>query len=206
MKIETTLTAGYEPAFEAMRDPMSSWAKNDSFEGEDAFEIGPKDKELSLRLQNAGPEHAKHLRQIMVWARITAPRYWWTEFDTYRVGVEKLSTSTMHKLLARPLTIEDFAHESDNVKVLESTIDEINSRMTMVKTLKDQGDLDKSKEVWREIIQMLPQSYLQLRHVMLSYAALRNIIKQRTGHKLHEWAQFIDWCKTLPDSWMLFDN
>lgn len=208
MEIQTLTVAGYEPAIRAMRNPMNSWDKSDSFAiramGEKHYEVGVKDKELSKKLQTAGPEHCKHLRMVMVWADITAPRFWWNEFDTYRLGVEKVSCSTMHKLMARPLTMDDFEREPGCEPMLDSIIRELNRKMYEYQNAID-VDTDRAKEVWREIILLLPQSYLQKRTVMMSYAALRNIVKQRKGHKLKEWAMFIDWAKSLPESWMIFD-
>ena len=214
MIIKTIQVAGIEPALEAMRNPMDSWEKSDStfrhdywrFDvNEPVYHIGKVDKELSEKLQNAGPEHCKHLRMIMVWATISAPRYWWTEFDTYRIGVEKESCSTMHKLMSRPLKLSDFEHDEEYAPALEGIINSINGRMENYKELKNEGCDLEAKEVWREIIQLLPQSYLQRRTVMMSYAALRNIVRQRAGHKLYEWAWFIAWAKDLPESWMIFD-
>ncbi|MBR6029193.1 MAG: hypothetical protein IKP40_08875 [Clostridia bacterium] len=138
----------------------------------------------------------------MVWAEIWAPRYWWIEFDTYRVGVEKLSCSTMHKLTSRPLTFEDFEptedgcysqHLTETVKYLNALIEGYNSAK----------DADEKKKLWRYLIQALPQSLIQRRTVMISYAALRNMYRQRNGHRLKEWEAFRDWCKTLPESWMI---
>ena len=201
---------GFSAAINAMRNPMDSWGLSDSeWDYDNVYEyyvgdykIGEKDKALSLKLQAAGPEHCKHLRMIHVWVNITAPRYWWNEFDTYRLGVEKVSCSTMHKLMARPLTRDDFQHDSMNDKFLDTVIESLNGSMMAYQLC---NDPDHKKEIWRGIIQALPQSYLQKRTVCMSYAALRNIVKQRAGHKLVEWADFIDWCKTLKERWMIFE-
>ena len=206
MNIETIREPeGMSQAIIAMRNPMNSWEKTDSyFEDEDMgmFTIGEKDKELSVRLQNAGPEHCKHLRMIFVWADITAPLYWYKQLDTYRIGVEKVSTSTMHKLMARELTPDDFEHDCMNDKYLDDMIKSLNGSMMAYTLCKDP---DHKQEIWRGIIQALPESYLQKRTYCFSYAALRNIVKQREGHKLVEWEQFITWCKSLPNSWMIFE-
>ena len=198
---------GFEQAIVAMRNPMNSWRYSDSgykfFDKFNGFVIGDKDKELSLKLQKAGPEHCKHLRMIYVWADITAPRYWWNEFDTYRSGVEKVSCSTMHKLTARPLTEDDFEHDSMNDKYFDNMVKSINDSMLAYQLC---TDVEHKNEIWRGIIQALPQSCLQKRTVCMSYAALRNIVRQREGHKLKEWAQFIDWCRNLQYSWMIFDE
>lgn len=199
---------GFDQAIYAMRNPMNSWGKSDSEWDFDEFcefnsgkyIIGEKDKELSLKLQKAGPEHCKHLRMIFVWVDITAPRYWWNEFDTYRLGVEKVSCSTMHKLTARPLEKSDFEHDCINDLYLESVIKTINDSMMAYYLCKD---INHKKEIWRGIIQALPQSYLQKRTVCISYGALRNIIRQRESHKLIEWEYFIKWVKGLSNSWMI---
>ena len=196
---------GFFQAIHGMRNPMDSWDKSDSnwiYIDKPIFIIGEKDKELSIRLQKAGPEHCKHLRMIFVWADIISARFWWQEFDTYRNGVEKVSCSTMHKLMARPLTKDDFENDCINEKHLDIVVDSINSSMETWKACTDE---DKKKEIWRAIIQALPQSYLQRRTVCMSYAALRNIVRQREGHKLIEWKKFIDWAKSLPNSWMIFE-
>lgn len=196
MIIETLEIAGFAPALLAMRNPMDSWAKSDSAHKK----VGIKDMELSIRLQKAGPEHCKHLRQIMVWTNITAPRYWWNEFDTYRAGVEKVSCSTMHKLMSRPLKPSDFENDSFTVIDLQQIVESINSQMELYNNTEDFG---LKQLIWRGIIQELPQSYLQKRTVMMSYAALRNIYRQRKGHKLKEWAQFREWAEKLPEAWMI---
>ena len=229
MNIRTHDVQGFDPAIRGMRNPMNSWDKSDSkyCRGmceicddcdlnlddhepcrnaeqyiEKKYIVGKADKALSMRLQKAGPEHCKHLRMIFVWADITAPRYWWNEFDTYRNGVEKVSCSTMHKLMARPLQKDDFENDSINDRYLEDTIKAINESMLAYELCKNE---DHKKEIWRGIIQALPQSYLQTRTVCMSYAALRNIVRQRQGHKLKEWHMFIDWAKELPNNWMIFE-
>jgi len=204
---------GFSAAIAAMRNPMNSWGMSDSEFVEvkdddgkvisEEFVIGEKDKELSIKLQKAGPEHCKHLRMIYVWAEITAPRYVLTELDTYRIGVEKVSCSTMHKLLARPLTVDDFECDCMNTEYLHFMLDSINGSMEAYKLCKDE---DHKKEIWRGIIQALPQSYLQKRTYCFSYASLRNIVRQRKGHKLVEWEWFIKWAESLPNSWMIFDE
>lgn len=211
MIIETIREAqGFDQAIIAMRNPMDSWDKSDSEWNFDElcefstgkYTIGEKDKELSIKLQKAGPEHCKHLRMIYVWADITAPRYWWNEFDTYRAGVEKVSCSTMHKLMARPLTTDDFEHECINEDYMHYMLDSINTSMEAWHAEKDP---DYKQQIWRSIIQALPQSYLQKRTVCMSYAAIRNIVRQREGHKLVEWEHFIRWAKSLSNSWMIFE-
>lgn len=207
MRIETLETAGIPAALHAMRNPMDSWERSDSgyieSPGEDSgyiYLVGPADHTLSEKLQKNGPEHCKHLRMVMVWADVIAPRYWWNEFDTYRAGVEKVSCSTMHKLMARPLTSEDFETNGLFSMYLTYAISYINEQM---QKYRDAADQDTKKYIWREIIRCLPQSYRQRRTIMCSYAALRNIYRQREGHKLSEWAMFRQWVESLPESWMI---
>ena len=199
MQIKTLEVAGIAPAIHGMRNPMDSWDKSDTIPGL----IGKNDKTLSMKLASAGTEHAKHLRMVMVWADITAPRYWWQEFDTYRAGVEKVSCSTMHKLMARPLTINDFALDAVPAQLLAKVVEELNEQM---EEYKNEHNEFARKTIWRGIIQQLPQGYLQKRTVMMSYAALRNMYRQRKGHKLREWHEFRGWCESLPESWMITDE
>ena len=225
MKITTLDVEGIMPAMHAMRNPMNSWDRSDSYmalkkdsEEElddivlfkifepDAVTVGPNDKELSLKLQKAGPEHCKHLRMIMCWADIEAPRYWWQEFDTYRNGVEKVSCSTMHKLTSREMVEDDFEFERSNPLSLRRTKANVDILNNLIRAYNTTDSKEAKEEIWRSLIQNLPQSYIQKRTVMMSYAALRNIVRQREGHKLREWKFFIDWAHRLPESWMIFDE
>lgn len=201
MRVKTLEVAGIGPALHAMRNPMDSWDRSDTVHGQ----TGPKDMELSNKLASAGPEHAKHLRLIQVWAEVWAPRYWWMEFDTYRAGVEKLSCSTMHKLTGRDITVSDFALDEDgkDPEGLQATVDTLNGYLHNYVAYKGIGDFDTAGKWWRRLIQALPQGYIQRRTVMTSYAALRNIYNQRRGHKLREWLEFRQWIETLPESWMI---
>lgn len=206
MTIETFEVEGFIPALHAMRNPMDSWLKSDSkmIEPEDFltsdidYIIGPRDMELSQKLQKAGPEHAKHLRMIQVWADIDAPRYWWNEFDTYRNGVEKLSCSTMHTITKKSFTAESFEHDDNEMGLTAAKLNANEMNTWREIYMHAAEDPEEQKEIWRMMIQNLPQSFLQRRTVMMSYAALRNIVRQRAGHKLKEWAKFIDWVHTLP--------
>lgn len=224
MKITTLDVAGMMPAMCAMRNPMNSWDRSDTYmkwhpdrESEEEVPVlklfdpemvvvGPNDKELSLKLQKAGPEHCKHLRMIMVWADIEAPRYWWQEFDTYRHGVEKVSCSTMHKLTSRPITEDDFEFEKSNNVSYRNISESVVILNEMIEMFNEAKDPAEKEPIWRALIQNLPQSYIQKRTVMMSYAALRNIVRQREGHKLREWKFFVDWARKLPESWMIFDE
>lgn len=150
-----------------------------------------------MRLQKAGPEHCKHLRMIMVWADMSLPLTMHKQLDTYRAGIEKVSTSTMHTLMKHELTADNFEPCNDGCygqRLLE-TIDYVNE---MIRAYNAEQDPDAKKKIWEYVIQILPQSFLQKRTVMFSYAALRNIVRQRANHKLKEWHQFIDWVHTLP--------
>lgn len=195
MEIQTIILAGTSIALDAMRNPYKSWDRTDTEYKGGTLVIGPKDKRLALDLQKSGPEHAKHLRMIMVWARITAPRYWWQQFDTYRVGVEKISTSTMHTLMRKHLTEKDFEGF-----VFPGVIDSLNMAIDAWRTAEDPKE---KHRIEMNVIRNLPQSFLQERTVMMSYAAIRNMYKQRKGHKLEEWAQFLKWADGLPNAWMI---
>lgn len=221
MKIETLEVAGYRPALHGMRNPMDSWEKSDTAYEVGGFRtidkngititdqvqdmcVGDADMDLSMRLQKAGPEHCKHLRMIMVWADITAPLYWWKQFDCYRAGVEKVSCSTMHKLMSREVTIDDFEHDELIEHIFENRILEpINMA---IRTYSKEENPETKAQIFRGVVQYLPESYLQKRTVMMSYAALRNIYRQRKGHKLPEWQAFRDWAESLPESWMITDG
>lgn len=200
---EHTEVQGFEPALRGMRNPLDSWSRSDSrigsAEGEGTrFVLGDADRDLCRRLIEAGPEHAKFLRQIVCWTDIAAPRFWWIEFDTYRFGVEKNSCSTMHTIMKKPLSEEDFGPG-----VPQDTVAMLNRYRDAYRLSKSETE---KKCYWRMLIEQLPQSYWQKRTVMMSYQAIRNICRQRRGHKLYEWQEFIEWADGLPESWMLFDK
>lgn len=192
MTIKTLEVAGIGPAIRAMRNPYSNWDKSDTVR---RGKIGDKDKALSEKLTQAGPAHCKHTRLIQVWAEIIAPRYWWEQFATHRLGMEMLSTSTMHTLMREPITAQSFAEgvRQEQVAWLEE------QRQTFWKLV----DEEQKKKLWREIIINLPQSFLQRRTVMMSYQCLHNIYELRKGHKLAEWYQFIEWIESLPEAWII---
>lgn len=192
--IKTLEVAGIRSAIYAMRNPYDSWDKSDSCQAT----IGEKDKELSEKLSKAGTEHCKHLRMCIVWADISAPLYWWKEFDTYRTGVEKLSCSTMHTITKKPFSAEMFTSTvgSATIAALELT------REAYIQA-KENGNDEMAHEFWRRIIENLPSGFIQRRTVMMSYAALRQICKQRKGHKLAEWEAFRRWAFSLPEAWMI---
>jgi hypothetical protein len=199
MNIRTLEVAGIAPAIIAMRNPMNSWDRIDSIPGR----VGKNDKALSIRLAKAGTEHCKHLRMIVCWADITAPFYWWKQADCYRIGVEKVSCSTMHKLMSREVTIDDFEHDAIIEDGFNSIIDAINGSIREYSRAIEAED---KAQIFRGVIQLLPESYLQKRTVMMSYAALRGIYRQRKGHKLPEWQLFREWVESLPESWMITDK
>ena len=203
IKVENIDIWGFEHAVRGMRNPMNSWNKSDSkWEiftpeypnlSEAKYVIGENDLDLMKRLYKAGTEHRKYLRQIMVSMDITAPLYWWKDFDTYKVGTVANSCSTMHKIHAKEFTLDDFSHEHliDPHGLLEVIITDLNSwRRDFLRT--------KDKEYWWQMIQLLPTSYNQRRTLTMNYENVVTIIRQRSGHKLDEFNQFVEILKDLP--------
>ena len=184
---------GWKAAIRGMRNPMNSWDKSDSFEDQGDFIIGPNDMKLMWQLIRSGAEHRKFLRMIHAQMDVTAPLYWWKEFDTYKVGTVANSCSTMHKIHSKVFVLDDFSHEhltGKSLDILQSTIDRLNfCREVYLK--------DKDKDLWWQMIQLLPSSYNQKRTIDMNYEVCRIIIHQRTGHKLDEWNQFVDALKNL---------
>lgn len=218
IKIENVETCGWEAAIRGMRNPMNSWDKGDSrecysyggchcdresYNGNSGLchgiDIGPNDLNLMTRLRYAGTDHRKYMRMITVYLDITAPLYWWKEFDTYKVGTVANSCSTMHKIAAKEFTLDDFSHEhlqDDSVAVLESVIHTLNVHREWF----NNKVLDDPKIDWWQMIQLLPSSYNQRQTVMLNYEVLANIYHSRKEHKLDEWRDFCKWIETLPYS------
>ena len=219
LKIENTEVVGWEHAIRGMRNPMNSWEKSDSKwysigipttnpaavndkHLSQKYCIGHNDLDLMTRLRNAGTDHRKFMRMITVYLDITAPLYWWKEFDTYKVGTVANSCSTMHKIHAKEFTLDDFSieHLNDdrsaevsNLEWFEYLIMHLNrDRRKFIET--------KDKKYWWQMIQLLPSSYNQKRTVMLNYEVLANIYKSRRNHKLDEWHIFCDWIESLPYS------
>ncbi len=217
IKIENIETLGWEAAIRGMRNPMNSWDKSDSnfvstegisptdipiYTDDDdnfgVFVIGPNDQKLMLQLREAGTDHRKFMRMITVYMDITAPLYWWKEFDTYKVGTVANSCSTMHKLTAKEFVLDDFSHEHLNVAGNNA----LTQIIGILNVLREAylGDEIKSpewkKDIWYMMIQLLPSSYNQRRTVMLNYEVLANIYKSRKNHKLDEWKTF---CFTMED-------
>lgn len=191
--LEKTSVYGWEPAIRGMRNPLNSWHLSDSkFDGE--FDIGENDYDLMVRLILGGSSHAKFRRMINVTVDITAPLYWWKEFDTYKIGTVANSCSTMHKIHSRELTLDDFSHEHLQpvpLYALQRVIECINdAREDFIAT--------KDKEEWWQMIQLLPTSYNQKRTVQLNYEVLAGIYHDRKNHKLDEWRTFCTWILKLP--------
>ena len=239
LKVENVEVLGWEHAIRGMRNPKNSWEKSDShwdyvnqgpeylavshFDDAD-FNIGPNDKQLMMALRNAGTDHRKFMRMITVYLDITAPLYWWKEFDTYKVGTVANSCSTMHKIAAKEFTLDDFSHEhlvddldvrieiggtdhrdTGPMEVLGMTIDVLNyyreKYLAATKTEKYTGL--SAKDIWWQMIQLLPSSYNQKRTVMLNYEVLANMYKSRRNHKLDEWHTFCEWIERLPYSTLI---
>ena len=244
LKIEKTEVVGFEAAIRGMRNPKNSWEKSDSefitsdgdhhdicghsgpWFGSDGWEevlIGENDLNLMTTLRNAGTDHRKFMRMIVVYLDITAPLYWWKEFDTYKVGTVANSCSTMHKIAAKEFTLEDFSHEhlfeeddvggmyysataeeeftsTDVLKVIIEALNVYRKTYMTVQTDKESDYDHIPKEYWWQMIQLLPSSYNQKRTVMLNYEVLANIYKSRKDHKLDEWHTLCDWIESLPYS------
>lgn len=242
IKIEHQDVHGFIPAIRGMRNPMNSWDKSDSINCEDydancfgcplaetdeAFEfcsthngpypftMGPEDFKLCKKLADAGSVHAKYRRMIVVYVDVTAPLYWWKEFDTYKVGTVANSCSTMHKITSKEFTVDDFSHEhlTDPILMdLENTVAMLNDlrewylkydSMQEKDRLEFASGIESKKDIWWQIIQTLPSSYNQKRTLMMNYEVLSNIYKYRKDHKLDEWRMFCDWIEKLPYSQLI---
>ena len=199
IKIENTEVFGFEAAIRGARNPMNSWARSDSgFEttalGEKVYHLGENDKDLMTRLVKAGNEHRKFMRQIVIWTDITAPLYWWKEYDTYKVGTVANSCSTMHKLTYKPFERDDFSHDH----LSETGLEALDALIVTLNKLRDRYLENKDKQDWWDMIQLLPSSYNQRRTVSLNYENALSIYRQRRGHKLDEWHVFRHWVEGLP--------
>ena len=206
IEFENAEVMGWEHAIRGMRNPLESWRRSDSHVTDKGYEIGPNDLDLMKRLRNAGTDHRKFMRMITVYVDITAPLYWWKEFDTYKVGTVANSCSTMHKIAAKEFTLEDFSHEhlivEDDVNYinmvawLQEQIDILNEWRRTYLDVKDSPiSRDSAKKYWWQMIQLLPSSYNQKRTVMMNYEVLANIYKSRKDHKLDEWHGFCAFIK-----------
>jgi hypothetical protein len=233
--IDKTEVVGFEPAIRGMRNPMNSWDKSDSgfccgdkvcsiVEGCDFccniphFLVGPNDLELMTKLVKGGPVHAKFRRMIMVYVDITAPLYWWKEFDTYKVGTVANSCSTMHKIHEREFGLEDFScgnlisdwvsddnlegflfdEETDGNEVAWSPMNVLELTIKILNVNRNKFIETKNKRYWWQMIQLLPSSYNQKRTIMLNYEVLAGIYPMRKEHKLDEWREFCKWIESLP--------
>lgn len=213
LKIEKTDIYGWEAAIRGARNSFNSWDKSDSYENYPYYRVGAADLDLMRKLAKAGPSHAKYRRFITVTMDVTGPLYWWKEMDTYKVGTVGNSCSTMHKIADKEFELEDFSHEHLNkysMQGLGYTVEDLNywrniyleggtspigNVHTEIKTYEP-----KDKEVWWQMIQLLPSSYNQKRTLLVNYEVLANIYHQRKGHKLDEWQTFCEWIKGLPMS------
>ncbi|MBQ3014604.1 MAG: hypothetical protein IJD75_05665 [Clostridia bacterium] len=196
LKVERTSVMNIDNAIRGARNPMNSWAKSDSTYDENGkFIIGAADLDFGHRLAVAGSDHRKFLRQVFVSVDITAPLYWWKEFDTYKVGTVANSTSTMHKIHAKEFSRDDFSHDrldEGGLNLLDAIIDYLECERQ--KFLENKED----RQSWHNMIQMLPSSYNQMRTVTLNYENLINIYYARRTHKLAEWHTLCDWIESLP--------
>lgn len=225
IRFEHTEVLGFEHAIRGMRNPLNSWEKSDSdwnydcfeydfaeYRTKDEFEVGPNDLALMKCLRNSGTDHRKFMRMLVVYVDITAPLYWWKEFDTYKVGTVANSCSTMHTIHKKEFDISDFSTDhllSPSIQCIKSTINDLNYYRNLYL---NGGDIcfgtveetvhyePKSKDIWWQMIQLLPTSYNQKRTVMLNYEVLANMFAARVNHKLDEWHDFCDWIKELPYS------
>ena len=206
-----------EFVIEGMRNPMNSWDKSDSHtcrqdgsfcmecEHKNYYCLGENDHSLMQKLSYAGTDHRKFMRMMPVYVRITAPLYWWKEADTYKIGTVANSCSTMHKIQEKEFTLDDFSHEHlVKTNLLDIIIDDLNSNRTIYNDYDNQSDEFKAKfskkDVWWQMIQLLPSSYNQTRNVMLNYEVLSNMYHSRKNHKLDEWRKFCKWIEDLPYS------
>lgn len=249
IRIENTGVYGFEAAIRGMRNPMNSWEKSDSFirtcskgdldrlcdkncqdpycSGPNISGIGKNDLGLMIRLRNAGTDHRKFMRMITVYLDITAPLYWWKEFDTYKVGTVANSCSTMHKIADKKFTLDDFSCEhlndepyhrdwiesavvdediTSSHKVWMTPLDILRCTIEMLNAYRESYLETKDKQDWWQMIQLLPSSYNQRRTIMLNYEVLTNIYKSRRNHKLDEWHTFCDWIEELPYSELITNN
>lgn len=195
IKIERTSVANFENAMRGARNPLNSWSRYDSYFDENGnFVFGENDLSLAKRLCQAGTDHRKFVRMIFVSVDVTAPMYWWKEYDTYKVGTVANSTSTMHKITSKPFELSDFSVDHMNeegIKAMEKVIETLESlRLRYLET--------KDKTIWYTIIQLLPSSYNQMRTCTLNYENLCNIYYARRNHKLQEWHNYCDWITELP--------
>ena len=206
LQVERISVMNLENAMRGARNPMNSWARSDSaYDGKGQYVLGDNDLALALRLCAAGSDHRKFIRQIMVSMDITAPLYWWKEFDTYKVGTVANSCSTMHKIQAKEFVMEDFSHEhllgeiDDGLIDQDSPLGVLRTTVAMLNNMRDAYLQNPNKLHWWQMIQLLPSSYNQRRTVTMSYENVFTILRQREGHKLDEWRNLCEILKGLPN-------
>jgi len=203
LKAERVSVMNLENAMRGARNPLNSWARSDSaYDETGAYVLGENDLSLALRLCAAGSDHRKFIRQIFVSMDITAPLYWWKEFDTYKVGTVANSTSTMHKLHARAIGLDDFSTDH----MTPGSLAEFEKYVAYLETVRLRYAADKNKTDWYDLIQLLPSSYNQMRTVSLNYEVLANIYFARRNHKLDEWRELCKWIEELPYSEVITCN
>ena len=213
IKITNAEVFGWDAAIRGMRNPMNSWDRSDSFlcnvecdecpergnhcQGHNYLDyvVGDNDLTLMKKLVKAGSDHAKFMRMINVTMDVTAPLYWWSEYDTYKVGTVANSCSKMHKLASKEFTLDDFSHEHLNDDVIEKPFKDVINCLNFFRDLYNQNH---DKDDWWQMIQLLPSSYNQRRTIQLNYAVLRNMYHARRNHKLDEWHDFCSWVESLP--------
>lgn len=195
IKLEHSAVMNLENAMRGARNPLNSWARSDSYYDETGnYVLGENDLGLAKRLRKAGSDHRKYMRQIFVSVDITAPLYWWKEYDTYKVATVANSTSTMHKIHSKPFTRADFSHDHMSEEALAA----LDSMIGVLEQLRLRFVETKDKQVWYSMIQLLPESYEQLRTCTFNYETLVHIYFARRDHKLEEWHRFCDWILELP--------
>ena len=195
LTLKNTSVMNFENAIRGARNPMNSWGRMDSHtEPDGSFVFGPNDLDLAMRLAKAGSDHRKYLRMVFVSVDVTAPLYWWKEYDTYKVATVANSTSTMHKIHSKPFSMDDFScdHMTDGTKKFMETV------VAELENIRLRSKETKSKDDWYDMIQLLPSSYNQMRTCTFNYETLINIYRARKNHKLAEWHTFCDWIETLP--------
>ncbi len=201
IKIERAEVMNLEGAIRGARNPMNSWNRSDSrYDSDGHYILGKNDLELAVRLCRAGSDHRKFIRQILVSVDITAPLYWWKEFDTYKVATVANSTSTMHKIHSKPFDADDFSHDHMSAAALGA----LNTLMEFLEQQRLKFVESKDKSYWYDIIQLLPESYNQTRTITMNYENLLNMYYARRNHKLAEWHTYCDWILSLPYTKELF--
>ena len=200
IKLERTSVMNWENAIRGMRNPLSSWHLNDSyFDEEGNYVLGENDRRLAGNLASSGSDHRKFIRQIFVSVDITAPLYWWKEYDTYKVATVANSTSTMHKIHAKPFERDDFSCD----RMSEAALEELDHMIAFLEATRKKFVETKEKAYWEDLIQLLPSSYNQTRTCTMNYETLINIYYARRHHKLAEWHVFCDWIASLPHADLL---